>query len=91
MQLIDLIAKVILSALAAAFIAGVISGMAVLGYAIYRDFLARDEYDSLFDVGPRTRDALMILKPWFRRLVLVWVGMLATAIMRTIVYILFGK
>ena len=91
MPVIDLIAKVILSALAAAFMAGVIAGMAVLGYAFYRDFLARDEYDSLFDVGPHTRAALTILKPWFRRLVLVWVGVLATAIMRTLVYILFGK
>ena len=89
MHIVDFIAKVVLSALAGAFIAGVIASMAVLAYAFYRDFLVRDEYDS-FDLGPHGRNALTILKPWFRRLILVWVGALSTGLMWILMHILFA-
>ena len=91
MHVIDLIAKVVLIALAGAFIAGVLAGGGVMAYAVYRDFLVRDEYDSLFATGPHGRNALAVLRPWFRRLILLWVSVLATAVIWILIHMLFAS
>jgi hypothetical protein len=90
-HVIDLIAKFVLITFACAFIAGVFAGMAVIGYAVCRDFLVRDEYDSLFSVGPHGRNALAFLKQWFRRLILLWVGAFVTGITWILIHILFAS
>ena len=91
MHVIDLVAKVVLITLTGCFMFSVVAGMAVIGCAVYRDFQSHDEYDVSFTIGTHGRRALAVLKPWFRRVVLLWASILLTAILWTVIHIFFAS
>ena len=65
--------------------------MGVIAYGLYLDFQERDEYTSLFDVGPHSRRVVETLKPWSRRLFLLWASALGIVAVWILIHALVGS